>query len=160
MTQRNPHVRLLASVTSLATDQGGNSLIETALVLPILLLLLAVAVDVGRAYRASMIVNAAARAGAAYGIHYPTDTAGMVLAAKTNTSTMMIVTPTATYGCECGDGTKPVASCTTEPSCSSSTNSVYYVNLKATASYKPIVPWPGIPSSLYLSSTVQLRASR
>ena len=94
-----------------ASREEGNSLLETALVLPVLLLLLAGAVDVGRAYRAAMIVNGAASTGAVYGTHYPTDTAGMKLAAQLNASKIVTVTSTATYGCECADGTKPIGSC-------------------------------------------------
>lgn len=151
MTLRNPLLRVIAC-------QDANSIIETALVLPVLLLLLAGALDTGRAFRAAMVVNAAARTGAAYGIHYPTDTAGMLLAAKTDTSNLVTVAPTATYGCECSDGSSAIASCASEPSCTM--NSVYYVQLKTSATYTPIVPWPGLPATLQLQSTVRLRASR
>jgi len=143
-----------------ARREDGNSLIETALVLPVLLLLLVGAVDIGRGFRAAMIVNAAARTGAAYGIHYPTDVAGMALAAKTDTSKLVTVTPVATYGCECSDGTSATASCSSEPTCSSSMNSVYYVELDTSATYTPILPWPGIPTTIPLTAKVRLRASR
>jgi Flp pilus assembly protein TadG len=144
----------------LAKHQDGNSLIETALVLPVLLLLLAAAVDIGRAFRAAIIVNAAARTGAAYGIHYPTDTAGMILAAKTdasNTSTFVTVSATANYGCECSDGT--AIDCGSGSSCGTM-NSVYYVEVDTTATYTPMLPWPGIPATIPLSAKVTLRASR
>jgi len=164
MNMRTPVVRLIAPAAMLAKHQDGNSLIETALVLPVLLLLLAAAVDIGRAFRAAIIVNAAARTGAAYGIHYPTDTAGMALAAKTdafNTSSFLPVTvPTPNYGCECSDGSSASDHCVSEPSCSSSMNSVYYVEVDTVATYTPLLPWPGIPASIPLSAKVRLRAAR
>ncbi|WP_047491801.1 TadE/TadG family type IV pilus assembly protein [Terriglobus sp. TAA 43] len=161
MNLRNLRLHLVSRSATFALRQDGNSLIETALVLPVLLLLLAGAVDIGRAFRAAMIVNAAARTGAAYGIHYPTDTAGMMLAAKTDTSTLVTVTPTATYGCECpGGGTSAIASCASEPSCPSGMNSVYYVELDTTATYTPMLPWPGISRTIPLTAKVRLRASR
>lgn len=151
----------IARFTMLERRQDGNSLIETALVLPVLLLLLAGAVDIGRAFRAAMIVNATARTGAVYGIHYPTDTAGMELAAKTDTSTLVTVKPIATYGCECpGGGTSAIASCASEPSCPSGMNSVYYVEVDTSATYTPMIPWPGIASTTLLKAQVRLRASR
>lgn len=149
---------LIARSAMLARRQDGNSIIETALVLPMLLLLLAGAVDIGRAFRAAMIVNAAARTGAAYGIHNPTDTAGMELAAKTDTSMLVSVTPTATYGCECPDGTSIF--CSSEGSCPSDMNSVYYVEVDTSATYTPMLPWYGFSSSIPLTAKVRLRASR
>lgn len=153
-SRRGLHVRSVQFVGR----QDANSLIETALVLPVLLLMLAGAVDIGRGFRAAMIVNAAARTGAAYGIHYPTDVAGMVLAAKTDTSTLVNVVPSATYGCECSDGSSAIASCSSEPSCPM--NSVYYVELDTSATYTPMLPWPGISRTIPLTAKVRLRASR
>lgn len=160
MSQQPPSFRLIAQSASFARRQDGNSLIETALVLPVLLLLLAGAVDIGRGFRAAMIVNSAARTGAAYGIHYPTDIAGMALAAQTDTSTVVTVKPIAMYGCECADGSSAVASCSSEPTCSSSMNSVYYVELDTSATYTPMLPWHGISTSIPLTAKVRLRASR
>ncbi|SDF83325.1 TadE/TadG family type IV pilus assembly protein [Terriglobus roseus] len=160
MSQQIPLFRLIAQSASLAQRQDGNSLIETALVLPVLLLLLAGAVDIGRGFRAAMIVNAAARTGTAYGIHYPTDVAGMKLAAQTDASTLITVKPVATYGCECSDGTSAIASCSSEPTCSSSMNSVYYVELDTSSTYTPLLPWPGISTTIPLTAKVRLRASR
>lgn len=156
----NIRLHVLRGSATLASREEGNSIIETALVLPVLLLMLAGAVDIGRAFRASMILNDAAQTGAAYGVHNPTDLAGMAHAANVDTSKLITVVPTATYGCECSDGTHAIASCASEPPCSSSINSVYYVELDATATYTPILPWPGVRSTIPLSAKVRLRASR
>jgi Flp pilus assembly protein TadG len=143
---------------NIAIDQAATSLIETAIILPFLLLMLAGAIDIGRMFRASMIVKAAARTGAAYGIHHPTDVAGMMFAAKIDASTLVSVVPAAQYGCECSDGSNAIADCTSEPSCNM--NSVYYVELDTSATYTPILPWPGIPSTIPIKAKVRLRAAR
>lgn len=153
----NMRLPVRAESDSFAGHQGGNSLVETALVLPVLLLILVAAVDVGRAFRAAMIVTAAARTGAAYGVLNPTDINGMLTAAQSNSSSIVTVTSTATSGCECSNGT--LISCSTSsPSCSD--NSVYFVQVNSTASYKPLLTWPGIPATIPLSGQVRLRASR
>ncbi|MEZ2347769.1 TadE/TadG family type IV pilus assembly protein [Terriglobus sp. RCC_193] len=151
-------LKFAAQSRNIASNQDATSLIETAIILPFLLLMLAGAMDIGRMFRASMIVKASARMGAAYGIHHPTDVAGMITAAKTDTSTLVSIVPLAQYGCECSDGKNAIASCSSEPSCSM--NSVYFVEVDTSASYTPILPWPGIPSSIPIRAEVRLRAAR
>lgn len=62
------------------TNEGdrGQSLVEFALVIPILLTLVLVAVDFGRIYFTTIQVANAAREAAAYGAQFPTDSTGML----------------------------------------------------------------------------------
>jgi Flp pilus assembly protein TadG len=62
--------------------QKGQSLVEFALAIPILLLLFVVIFDLGRAVYYSSVVHNAAREGARYGIIYPDDISGMEDAAR------------------------------------------------------------------------------
>ena len=55
----------------------GQSLVEMALLVPILLLLLSGILDLGRLYYVFVVVTDAAGEGAVYGASYPTDTAGI-----------------------------------------------------------------------------------
>lgn len=55
----------------------GQSMVELALGLPLLLLLLLGTIDVGRAFFGAVQLRNAVREGAGYGAHFPTDTAGM-----------------------------------------------------------------------------------
>jgi Flp pilus assembly protein TadG len=55
-------------------SERGQSLVETALILPILLLLLAIVVDVSRAFDAMMILTNAVRQGARYASLEPSPT--------------------------------------------------------------------------------------
>ncbi|MGA8043023.1 MAG: pilus assembly protein, partial [Terracidiphilus sp.] len=67
---------------------------------------------------------------------------------------LTVATPT--YGCECSDGTAFSASCTTTPTCAY--NVVYRVTVSVSASYKPMIPWPGIPSSMTLTNSATMRS--
>lgn len=137
-------------------DTEGASFVELALVLPIFLLMLIPVVDIGRGFYASIEVSSAAHSGAIYGLENPSDTAGMIQAAKAGASNLSNVTATATYGCECSDGTSPVASCATTPTCTY--NYVTYVDVAVTSTYSTAFGYPGLPSSMNITREFRLRA--
>lgn len=143
----------------LVRSEQGISLVEMALVIPFLLLIVIGVVDFGRAYYLYNEVVGAAHAGAIYGSQFPTDTTGMQTAGTNNAPDVSGISVSATYGCECLDGTSASASCSSAPSCSSSNNEVYYVHVTASATYTPLVPWPGVPSSVPMSETVEVRSA-
>jgi len=62
--------------------QLGQSIVEVALVLPVLLLLLAGVVDVARAMATKVALTNASREGARYASRYPADGAGVVRAVR------------------------------------------------------------------------------
>lgn len=141
--------------------ESGQNLVEAALVLPFLVLLLAGAIDFGRAYYIDVELKAAAHAGALYGSQYPSDTNGITAAAKSNApdlssdATFSVATPT--LGCECSDHSSVTSPCSSLPSCTGS-SVVYFVSVTTSITYKPLLPWPGIPSSSTLSETVEMRS--
>lgn len=141
-------------------DERGASLVEMAALLPFFLLLLFGAIDFGRAYYLTTEVAGAAHAAAAYGAQNPTDITGMKNAANDNAPgvTLTFANSTPTYGCECSDGTGYSQSCTTAPTCTSTTE-VYRVNITVSATYSPLFPWPRIPSSMSFSSTASMRSA-
>jgi Flp pilus assembly protein TadG len=59
------------------TRERGANLIEAALVDPLLLMLLATVIDLGRAYFSYITIINAAREGARYGVAHPTDTSAI-----------------------------------------------------------------------------------
>jgi len=61
-------------------DERGQSLVEMALVLPLLFLLVAGIIDFGRAFNNHIIIINAAREGARYGSRYPIHDEGIILA--------------------------------------------------------------------------------
>jgi Flp pilus assembly protein TadG len=137
------------------SDTEGSSFVELAIVLPMFFLMLVPAVDIGRALYAYIEVASAAQAGAAYGLQNPSDASGMQAAAIAGTANLPGVTSTATYGCECSDGTSQSASCTSTPSCTY--NYVNYVDVVASSTYVPTFNYPGLPSSMNISKEVRLR---
>src|ERR671932_178674 len=72
----------MQSGTRQQNQERGQSLIELALTLPILMLILTGVLDLGRAYYAYITVTNAAREGARWGADYQTDNAGILAAAK------------------------------------------------------------------------------
>jgi Flp pilus assembly protein TadG len=143
-------------------SESGSSLIETALMLPVLFLLLMGVVDFGRAYYLAIEVSQAAHTAALYGSQNPNDVAGMQSAAVADALDVPGFTTasvTVTYGCECSDGSSPVASCTTNPACGGMII-VNYVQVTTSASYSAMFPYPGIPSPLSLSGRARMRAGQ
>lgn len=153
----------ISATRGLPRREQGSALVELALILPLIVLLFVGAVDLGRAFYYSNAVARAAESGALYGSQNPTDTAGMVQisdqamqAAFNSAADMSGTNATATYGCECMSGSGLSSGCTNTPSCT--TNEVYYVTVTANSTYQTLLPWPGIPSSYNLSSTVTMRS--
>lgn len=153
--------RLLSSITTVPLwrkPAHGSSVVEVALLMPVLLLILVGAVDLGRAYFMAIEVSSAAHAGALYGVQNPTDTSGMESAAKLNASDVSSLVTTATYGCECSDGTLQNASCTSAPT-ACPFNVVNYVQVGTSATYTTLIDWPGIPSSVALAGSAWMRSA-
>lgn len=140
----------------LKQGREGACLLETALLTPVLLLMIVGAVDIGRGFTMAIELSSAAHAGAIYGTQNPTDTAGMAQAAVRDTPAVSGLSATATYGCECADGSSASALCTVTPVCAD--NYVYYVTVTASATYTPMLHYPFLPATLNLSSTSRLRA--
>lgn len=137
----------------------GTSLIETALLMPLFLLMLVVSVDLGRAYALFIEVSSAAHAGAVYGIHNLADTAGMTAAAQADAPDIPALSVTPTYGCECYDGTAIPGGCAgaIPPSCGGE-NYVNYVSIITSAVYTPILPYPVAPKTITLNGSAILRS--
>jgi Flp pilus assembly protein TadG len=142
-----------------ARSESGSSLVELALVLPVLFLLLLGVADFGRAYYLGMEVSQAANSAALYGSQAPSDTAGIASAAVADAQDVAGFTTssvTVTSGCECSDGSSPSLGCSAKPTCS--TNSVTYVQVDTVATYKATFPYPGIPASIVLRGKARMRS--
>jgi len=142
-------------------DEHGASLVEMAFVLPLFPLLLFGAVDFARAFYVSVEIAGAAQAAAVYGSQNPTDTTGMQNAAQDDAPNVPnLSVGTATYGTECSDGTHYTANTQNMPTTStcSGATPVYRVNVTVTGTYSPLIPWPGLPSSMSLSSSAAMRS--
>lgn len=141
----------------LRRGEAGSSLVELAAVLPFFMLILVAAIDLSRAFYLGMEVAGASHAAAQYGIQNPTDTAGITAAAKSDApdvSNLVVSSPT--QGCECSDGGSSSTNCATTPTCTY--NVVYWVTVRTSVTYKPIFPWPGIPSTITLANSATMRS--
>ena len=132
-------------------------MLELALVMPVLVLLLVGAVDFGQAYYVGIEVASAAAAGTSYGVTNTTDVAGMASAAILDAADVPKMTATATWGCECSDGTSATVSCTVKPTCS--VNLVNYVDVSTAVTYAPILVYPAIASSFLLKGHSRMRVA-
>jgi Flp pilus assembly protein TadG len=116
---------------------------ELAVLLPFLIFLFVVGVDFARVFYFSVILTNSARNGAAYGSAGPTqaaDTAGIQQAALADaTDISPAPTVTSTTGTDASNNT--------------------YVKVTVQQPFKTVISFPGVPSSITLTRTVQMRVS-
>ena len=137
----------------------GQASVELALSVPLLIVLLLVVVEAGRVCVVAVSLSSAARAGVQYGAQSLTtvsDTAGMQNAAKADAPNLTAMTATGSYYCQCSDGT---ASTCLATDCATS-HRLTYVKVITSATYTPIVNWPGIPTSTNLTSQAIMRVNQ
>jgi Flp pilus assembly protein TadG len=148
----------------LAREESGTSLVEFALVAPVLILLLVGMIEIGRfAYYAILAANAA-RAGVAYGaqsVQTADDTTGIknaVIADGQNLSNWSATNAiTVTTLCSVNGGT-PTSPCVTGSS-GPAAGTVYYVSVQVTGTFKSLLNYPGLPSSLPVSGNAIMRVA-
>ena len=136
-------------------DRSGSSFIETAILLPTMLLLCCATMDFARVVYAGIEIASAARAGVQYGALTPGnsgDTSGMTQAALTDAADLgSSVTASASNFCTCSGSTV---------ACSSVCNGATpdgYVSVTANYTFTPALPYPGLPQTLALSRTAKMR---
>jgi Flp pilus assembly protein TadG len=162
--------------------QSGQSLLEVALVTPLLLALLVGAIELGRYAYFSILVGNAARAGAAYGseslpqsVDVPGicnaasyDFQGSVVACSGNQSTGTNGTITITSSTSCGcdsAGTLTAAGCSpttnlTAGTCTGGGHWVVMVSVTASGTFRSLFSYPGIAKSITVTSTSTLRVAQ
>jgi Flp pilus assembly protein TadG len=158
-------------------SQGGQAIVELALVLPILLALTLGGIEMGRYAYIGILIGNAARAGAAYGAQsnvQSVDTNGITNAARydfagtTSSSTIktngqlytsLTITSAVTCGCDSA-GTITTAGCTTatNPTAGSCATGRWVVKLSVTASgsFNSLFSYPGVPNPFVISRTATL----
>jgi Flp pilus assembly protein TadG len=151
-------------------SQSGQSLVELALLTPILLLLVVGTVEMGRYTSLSILVGNAARAGAEYGAQNPTtagDSAGIQNAAMADLKDISGFktqpTVTSTFVCGCDNGGTIIPSPETFAACSVTCNVgahlVTSVQVTVTGTFSSMFNYPGIPSPLTITSTATERVA-
>jgi Flp pilus assembly protein TadG len=138
-------------------EEKGQSMIELAVTLPLLLLLLVGAVEFGRLAYAAIEVANAARAGVAYGAQSPAtaaDITGMETAATNDGADIMGwkvtgLSATAAENCSCANGASGVTCANAASKCAGS-RTLVSVQVNTTANIDPMFHVPGMPSTYTL----------
>jgi Flp pilus assembly protein TadG len=146
--RKSNYVRVRAS--------SGQTVVEVALLLPLLLLLLVGLIELGRYAYFDILISNAARAGAQYGAQsliQAADVAGIRRAAQNDGLAAMTITATQ----QCGCAAASLGGCPTGAVCP---QPLVYVQVTATDRYNSLFRYPGIPRNLTLTSTVTMRVSQ
>ena len=147
------------SLSGLWNDRGGSSFIETAILIPALLVVCCGTMDFARVVYAGIEIANAARAGVQYGALTPGnsgDTSGMAQAAVNDAADLGLsnVTATARNFCGCNSGTGEVSCSTT--SCGTTPSG--YVSVTANYTFNTLLHMPGLPQTIVLTRTATMRA--
>jgi Flp pilus assembly protein TadG len=133
--------------------------VELVLSVPLLILLLLVVVEAGRICLVAIALASAARAGVQYGaqnLATVSDSAGMRTAAVSDAPNLAGMIAAGSHFCQCSDGS--AATCL-DNDCASS-HRLVYAKMNTSATYTPLVNWPGVPVATTLSSQAILRVSQ
>jgi hypothetical protein len=142
----------------LSSSGDGSVAAEFALVAPILMLIAAGVADFGMLATKSAGLAATTRIGAEYARLHSDDIGGIQNVMRRATSFAPELTFPASFprSCECSDE-MPIA-------CSNSCATIgrpgpnrAFIRISADQSFTPLVPWPGIPSTLTASTEIRLQ---
>jgi hypothetical protein len=143
------------------TGTRGQSVLEFALLLPVMLLLLVGIIEVGRFAYYSILVANAARAGAQYGaqgLATAADTPGIQAAAENDGQNLPQLAVTASQQCGCNgaglSGTCPASGCLLP------NHPLVYVQVQATGTFNSLFNYPGLPPSFSVTSTEKMRVAQ
>jgi Flp pilus assembly protein TadG len=147
-------------------SEGGQSLVELALITPMFLLLLVGIIEIGRFSYYSILVANAARAGAQYGalsLATAADGAGIKTAAENdgqNVTGLSVDNPTQLCGCSAAivSGSAPGTAC--PATCTPPDHGLVYVQVTATGTFSSLFNYPGLPTTFTVSSTEKMRVAQ
>jgi Flp pilus assembly protein TadG len=136
------------------SSRDGAATLETAIVLPTLLLIMLGAADFGRFATVAMAVNAAARAGAYYGAINPYNSTSQS-AFSTGLNQAVTNEMQSMYNSTYGASSLSVAYLKTNDSGTS-----WRIQVTVSFPFQTIVTWPGIPHTMTITDSVQMRGIR
>jgi Flp pilus assembly protein TadG len=156
--------------------QAGQNLLELGLLLPIFLLLLMGIFDLGRYMYLYILVGNAARAGAAYGaqnLGLSGDGPGIQAAAQNDYQSnggvsTLNVNSSVSCGCDSAGTTSLASACVgagVAPGggnagiCQTPGHWVVVLSVTASGTFSALFPYPGLPASINVSDTAQMRVA-
>jgi Flp pilus assembly protein TadG len=155
-------------VSGIRHRQSGQSLIELAFLVPLLLLLALGVIEVGRYAYIAILVGNAARAGTAFGaqsLPQSVDTVGITNAAnndfQSNGQNVSNLTVTSSVSCGCDSSGAVAAAACTGFGAGTCASGHWVVTLSVTASgtFSSLFSYPGIPASITVSRTSTMRVA-
>lgn len=182
MQGETPNSKLFASRRK-AAIQSGQTLLEVALLTPLLVLLLLGVIEMGRYAYAGILVGNAARAGAAYGaqsVALSSQTANIIAAADNDylqngqPASTLTVTSSTSCGCDsAGTISMQTNACSTQANpgitttidtCQGTTSPtgnhwVVMVSVTASGQFSSLFSYPGIPSPITITRTATMRVA-
>ena len=140
------------------TDESGAAAVEFGLAATMLCFLMVGLMDFGMGYWERIQVGNAARAGAQYAMSYGWDQTNISTAVTNATSlTSISASPAPTQACGCPSVSSGIVAATCGASCAGGGLAGTYVTVNATATYSPLLSYPGIASTFTLTASNTLR---
>jgi Flp pilus assembly protein TadG len=143
-------------------DERGQAFVELALVLPIFVLLLVGAAEIGRIAFATIEVSNAARAGVSYGAQNhatASDSSGIQTAAIQDGPDLTDLQAVATRACTCSSGTT-ITCANAAANCLAPSRIIEYVQVQTSAVVGTVFKFPGIPNSITLNGYAIMRVEQ
>jgi Flp pilus assembly protein TadG len=136
-------------------DESGQALVELGLVFTVLVMIMAGALELSRAFYADYEVNSAARAGLQWAAvnDSPGSTSSIQTAATNDAPNLIGMTATATEVCQCDSGSTVTCGSGT---CSSGAVR-YYVKVVTSFPFKTLGTYPYIPRPMNLTGVAYMR---
>lgn len=144
---------------SLLAGERGQNILEFAFFVPVILLLLVGAIEIGRLAYLSILVNNAAHAGVQYGaqsLATASDNTGMQNAALNDGQNISGLTAAASHYCSCADGSSSSCQAT---DCAGS-HRLVYVQVNTTGQFHSLFAYPGLPSSYTVTGEAVMRVAQ
>lgn len=148
--------------------ERGQSLVETAIALPLLLGVVLGIADLGYMAYCFVLLGNAADAGAHYAaqsVVTAADTAGIQTAVTNDAGTMSNITVSSSFACTCSDGT--AITCTNFSACVDPHRVITTVTVTTQKTINALIPWSwsepvgsvSLPGSVTMHGTARMRVS-
>jgi Flp pilus assembly protein TadG len=144
--------------------EHGQSLVELAFVVPLLLLLMVGIIEIGRFAYYSIVVANAARAGAQYGaqsLATAADSTGISNAGTNDAPGITLPdTLTVTSAQLCGCSAATLGACGALAVCVKPEHPLVYVQVTAKGSFNSLFNYPGMPGTFKVTSVEEMRVAQ
>jgi hypothetical protein len=139
-------------------SQDGTSVVECAILAPVFVFLLIGLIEIGRYAFFAILAAHAAHAGVQYGAQdnrTAADNSGMIYAAREDAPVVSSWRVNATHLCSTGGSA--LGSC--GASASLPTDTIYYVKVRVSGTFAPLLDYPGIPNNVGISGSAVMRVA-